>query len=178
MPVFETERLLLREFAPSDWDALNAIVTEPAVTRYTHFGGWDERKRRAWLALMIAEAPIPYRNHWAITLRGSGRLIGWLFIGCPADEVMQGTRGCGYALDPRYWGQGYMPEALRAAIAYEFAAQGAQRIVAECDTENAASARVMQKAGMTFVGRFYDADFEGTWAERDHYEISAPATGG
>lgn len=178
MPTLETERLLLRAFAPGDWDALNAIVTQPGVTRYTHFGGWDERKRRAWLALMIAEAPIPYRNHWAITLRASGRLIGWHFIGCPAEEVAEGTHGCGYALDPRCWGQGYMPEALRAAIAYAFTTQGARRIEAECDTENAASARVMQKAGMTFVGRFYDADFEGRWAERDHYAITAPDVGG
>ena len=46
MPTLATERLLLREFAPNDWDALNAIVTDPVVTRYTHFGGWDERQRR------------------------------------------------------------------------------------------------------------------------------------
>jgi RimJ/RimL family protein N-acetyltransferase len=177
MATLETERLILRDFAPSDWDALDAIVTDPAVTRYMHFAAWDEAKRRAWLARMVAEAvgPHPHTDNWAITLRGDGTLIGWLYIGSSGETAGAGTRGCGYALAQRAWGQGYMPEALRSAFAYEFAVLGTRRIVAECDTPNTASARVMHKSGMTFLGTFYDADFEGNWAERDHYAISASA---
>lgn len=175
MAILETERLVLRDFTPGDLDALDAIVTEPGITRYTHFGGWDEVKRRQWLARMVQEAaaPHPYTDNWAITLRSDGQLIGWLFIGSQPEEAQAGTRGCGYAIGQRHWGKGYMPEALRAAFIYEFTVLGTQRIVAECDTPNTASARVMQKSGMTYLGTFYDADFEGTWAERDHYQITA-----
>lgn len=181
MATLETDRLILRDFALSDWDALNAIVTDPAVTRFTHFGGWDETKRRQWLERMVQEAsgPHPYTDNWAITLRGDGQLIGWLFIGGSGDAVKAGTRGCGYALAPHvwghgvpHWGQGYMPEALRAAFAYELTVLGTHRIIADCDTPNTASARVMEKCGMTHVGTFADADFEGTWAERHHYQIT------
>ena len=42
-------------------------------------------------------------------------------------------------------------EAL-AAFTYEFTVLGTQRITAECETQNTASARVMQKCGMTCVG--------------------------
>jgi len=68
-----------------------------------------------------------------------------------------------------------MTEALRAAFRYEFTVLGTQQILAECDTPNIASARVMEKSGMAYLATFYDADFEGTWAERHHYKITAQA---
>ena len=69
-----------------------------------------------------------------------------------------------------------MTEALRAAFAYEFTVLGTQEIIAECATENIASARVMQKSGMAYEGTFYAADFEGNWKESHHYTIKSPAT--
>jgi RimJ/RimL family protein N-acetyltransferase len=179
MAIIETERLLLRDFAPGDWDALNAIVSDPAVTRYMHFARWDEQKRRQWHARMVEEAsrPHPGVDNWAITLRSDGQLIGWLFIGSSSDQGAAGRRGCGWALGHRFWGQGYMTEALRAAIAYEFATLGTRRITAECQPENLASARVMQKCGMTYDGTFYAEDFEGNGAVEQHYSITAPEVG-
>ena len=178
MPILETNRLILCDFALSDWEALNAIVSDPAVTRFMHLASWDEGKRRDWLSWMVQQAsnPHPYSDNWAITMRSGGQLIGWLYIGGSREDAEAGTRGCGYALDRRFWGQGYMTEALRAAFAYEFTVLGAQSITAECETPNVASARVMEKCGMTHEGTFYDADFEGNWRQRHHYRIIAPAT--
>jgi [ribosomal protein S5]-alanine N-acetyltransferase len=178
MPILETERLILRDFLLSDWDAINTIVSDPAVTRYMHFASWDEEKRRNWFTWMIQEATNPQRVrlNWAIVLRTSGVLIGWLFIGGDRDGTKEGTPGCGYALDRTFWGQGYMPEALQAAFAYEFTVLGTQEITAECATENVASARVMQKSGMAYEGTFYAADFEGNWKESQHYTIKSPGT--
>lgn len=177
MPTLETERLILRDFALSDWGALNAIVTDPAVTRFMHFASWDEEKRCQWLARMAQDASSPHSWHdnWAITLRSSGQVIGWLFIGASREVAEQGTRGCGYALDQRFWGQNYMTEALRAVFTYDFTVLRTQEIIAECDPPNIASERVMEKSGMAYQGTFYDADFEGTWAERHHYKITAQA---
>jgi RimJ/RimL family protein N-acetyltransferase len=36
MPALETERLILRDFVLSDWEALNALLSDPDVTRYMH----------------------------------------------------------------------------------------------------------------------------------------------
>ena len=85
-------------------------------------------------------------------------------------------RECGYALNQHFWGQDYMPEALRAAFTYEFTVLGTKSITAECETPNIASARVMEKCGMTNEGTCYDADFEGNWRERHHYRITDRAT--
>ena len=176
MAILETERLILRDFAPSDWDALDAIVSDPAVARYMHFAHWDEQKRGQWHAHMVEEAsrPHPGVDNWAITLRSDGQLIGWLFIGSSHDLGAGGQRGCGYALGQRFWGQGYMAEALRAAITYEFTTLGTRRIIADCQEENLASARVMQKCGMTYEGTYYAEDFEGVGAVERHYSITAP----
>jgi ribosomal-protein-alanine N-acetyltransferase len=177
MPTLETERLLLRDFVLSDWDALNAFLSDPAVTRFMHFASWDEGKRREWLTWLVQEASTPHRDadNWAMTLRSTGRLIGWLIIGKSRHAAEAGTRECGYALDQRFWGQGYMPEALRAVFTYEFTVLGTHRIIAECETPNLASARVMQKCGMAYEGMFYDADFEGNCANRYRYSITSQA---
>jgi ribosomal-protein-alanine N-acetyltransferase len=145
--MLETERLILRDFDVKDWDVLNAIVSDPEVTRFMHFASWDEVKRREWFARLVQDAGKQAREgyNWAITLRSNGMLIGWFFIGGPPRD-----RGCGYALDRRFWGQGYMPEAARAIFAYEFTVLGTLRIFAECETPNTASARVMQKSGMLY----------------------------
>ncbi len=177
MPTIDTERLVLRDFVSSDWDALNAILSDPAVTRYMHFSTWDEDMRRRWLAALVQRASFPQRDayDWAITLRSNGLLIGWLIIGRSRHATEAGMRecGCGYALHQHYWGQGLMPEALQAAFTYAFTVLGTQRISAECEKENTASARVMQKCGMEYVGTIYDDDGLGNWEHRYRYVITA-----
>ena len=106
MPTLETERLILRDFVASDWDALNAFLSDPSVTRYMHFSSWDEQKRGQWLASVIQRASNPQRDayDWAITLRSNGLLIGWLILGRSrhARDPGMGECGCGYALDQHY----------------------------------------------------------------------------
>jgi [ribosomal protein S5]-alanine N-acetyltransferase len=178
MPTIETERLILRDFVSSDWNALNAFLSDPAVTRYMHFFSWDEVRRRQWLASLVQRASDPHRDayDWAITLRSDGLLIGWLIIGRSRHATGEGMRecGCGYALNRHYWGQGYMPEALQAAFTYAFTVLGTERIHAECEIENTASARVMQKCGMQYEATIYDDDGLGNWEHRYRYVITAP----
>jgi len=80
--------------------------------------------------------------------------------------------GCGYALNRHYWEQGYMPEALQAAFTYAFTALGTRLIHAECERENTASARVMQKCGMEYQDTVYDDDGLGRWKYRDRFIIT------
>lgn len=175
MRTLETERLVLRDFALTDWDALNAILSDPLVTQYMHFASWGEDQRRIWLAQIVRETQAPVRVAYnrAITLRSDGLLIGWIIIGYTAHPSDEGTRECGYALNRRFWGQGYMPEAVQAVFNYEFTVLGMRRIIAECETANTASARVMQKNGMKYEGTFYDSDLEGNWKKRHRYGISS-----
>jgi RimJ/RimL family protein N-acetyltransferase len=177
MPTIETERLILRDFVSSDWDALNVFLSDPSVTRYMHFSSWDDEMRRQWLASLVQRAGNPHRDayDWAITLRSDGQLIGWLILGRSRHARDPGMRecGCGYALNQHYWGQGYMPEALQAAFTYAFTVLRTKLIHAECEIENTASARVMQKCGMQYEGTMYDDDGLGNWEHRYRYVITA-----
>src|SRR5437667_12364785 len=101
MLTLETERLILRDFVLSDWDALNVFFSDPAVIRFMHFASWDEEKRYQWLTRLVQEASNPHRDayNWAMALRSNGLLIGWLIIGWSRHAAEARTRECGYALD-------------------------------------------------------------------------------
>jgi ribosomal-protein-alanine N-acetyltransferase len=58
----------------------------------------------------------------------------------------------GYALVRRCWKQGLMSEAARAAIQWGLGRPEIFRVWATCDVENAASARVLERAGMQREG--------------------------
>jgi len=169
----ETERLLLRPFQLTDWDELNALLSDPEVIRYMHFNSWTEEKRYKWLVWCVEnnELANPDAYNWAITLRASTLLIGWLGIGAASHPTIAGERDFGYALHRDFWGLGYMPEALAAVLRFEFEQLKTPRIYGECELENSASARVMEKAGMRHKGVFLDADFEGNRRQRHRYAI-------
>jgi len=171
--MLECDRLVLRDFVSTDWDTINAILSDPEVTRYMHFANWTEEKRREWFEWCIdnSHQPDPDVYNWAISLKTSGTVIGWLGIGSASHPTIMHERDFGYALDRDCWGQGYMTEALRAVLAYEFEMLGTQRIFATCETSNRASARVMEKAGMRYEGTFDDTDSEGNQALRHRYAI-------
>jgi RimJ/RimL family protein N-acetyltransferase len=174
MPILQTPRLLLREFLSADWEAVNHFLSNLEVTRYTHFAKYDEAQRRAWFNWCLENDRLPERDayNWAIALPDTNQVIGWLGIGSPSRPSMARERDFGYILNRVYWNQGYMTEALRSILNYEFRELGTLRIFATCEIPNIASARVMEKVGMRHEGIFCDGDFEGNWTERHRYGIS------
>ncbi len=58
----------------------------------------------------------------------------------------------GYVIARPCWGQGYMTEALTTLVDWSLKQPEIWRASAFCDIDNGASARVMEKAGMTFEG--------------------------
>ena len=60
--------------------------------------------------------------------------------------------GYGYVLARSSWGHGLMTEALTEVTRWALAQPGVWRVGDVCDVENIASARVMEKAGMTCEG--------------------------
>ena len=58
----------------------------------------------------------------------------------------------GYCLDDAAWGHGYATEAGRALLQWAFDTLDLNRVQAETDTRNAASARVLEKLGFVREG--------------------------
>ena len=92
---------------------------------------------------------------WAVEVVGGAPFIG--FTGIARVPFRPEWIEVGWRLAREHWGQGYAPEAARAALAWGFANLPVDEIVAMTVPSNVKSQRVMAKLGMV---RDPDADFE------------------
>jgi ribosomal-protein-alanine N-acetyltransferase len=145
----ETARLRLEPARESDFDALHVHYGRPEVKRYL----WDDEAPSRELVAQVLGAGIALwrtrgLGYFAIRLRGAQRVIGStgfkLFEGGDDPELL-------YSLDPDLWGRGLAHEAVRACLRFAFEERGAIRVWAATDPPNAASLRVMERAGLRFV---------------------------
>jgi RimJ/RimL family protein N-acetyltransferase len=146
----DTERLVLRAPTVDDADAVfKTYAQDPLVLRYTTRGPHQRvDDTRAFLRECEEGWARGSVLSWLITLRDDGRPIGGTNI------RLDGHRGeIGYALARSAWGQGYATEAARAVVACGLAQPDVRRVWAVCDVENEASARVLEKTGMTREAR-------------------------
>ncbi|GCE09068.1 GNAT family N-acetyltransferase [Dictyobacter aurantiacus] len=147
-----TRRLTLREFEPTDWPEVYAYESDPAVARYLVYPASSPQECQVNLDFLVGHQHEPQRLvfHLAMVLAGEKQLIGTCGLQITSRAV--GEAELGYALHSAHWGQGYMSEAVRAIIAYGFNTLQLCRIIGTCVPDNAASIRVMQKAGMQQEG--------------------------
>lgn len=147
------ERLTLREFHDGDEHALHAFASDPDVTRFTTWGPNTPADTRAFLDEVRDQARSKERNRFALAAVDSttGHLLGSAELFVESREHRRGELG--WVFDPAYWGRGYATEATRILLRFGFDDLGLHRIAATCHPDNVASARVLEKAGMTFEGR-------------------------
>jgi len=150
-PELRTPRLLLRRFRMEDADAVFAYARDPEMTRFVFWQAHASiEDSREFLQRTLQGYADGFPPVWAIEHLADRTVIG----SCAYHEVsIMNLRGeIGYALARKYWGQGIMSEAVRAAVDYGFRVVGLNRIEARCDVDNTASWHVMEKVGMKFEG--------------------------
>ena len=148
-PKIATARLILRTPTISDADAVyTEYAQDPDVTRYL---SWKPHQRietvEAFLSESLSSQDKGNRWIWAITVRGSDRVVGMIDA-----RVADHQLNCGYVLAKRCWGNGFMPEGLLPIIDWGLSQSQIHRAWAFCDVENRASARVLEKVGMQKEG--------------------------
>jgi RimJ/RimL family protein N-acetyltransferase len=148
MNPLRTDRLLVREFAAADWPALHAFESLPEVARYQDFAPRTEEESRAYVLDSIEDPQEEHRLTYdmAVVLPAEDRLIGRCGLGISEPTI--GAAALWYTLHPAYWGHGYMTEATRAMVDFDFRELCLHRIWAECDPANIASWRILEKIGM------------------------------
>lgn len=148
-PTLETERLRLRPFTDSDADALWDLHSNAFVLRYWDSPPWQERSRvERFLATtrQLADDGTGAR----VAMEHEGTFLGW----CALVRWNPGFRSAalGYCLNEAAWGHGYATEGARALLEWAFATLDLNRVQAEADTRNVASARVLEKLGFQLEG--------------------------
>jgi len=148
-PVLETPRLLLRPVRPSDAEAFFAFLGDPEAMRFTrHHASLRECRRRLagfeWRRRSEGYAP------WAATGKADGQLLGWGGVYCDPFDPGWGPE-LGYSFHPAAWGQGYATELAHACLAWADQVLGLPEVRAFAHPGNAASRRVLEKAGFAAV---------------------------
>jgi RimJ/RimL family protein N-acetyltransferase len=165
-PTLRTPRLLLRPVSDSDADALFALHTNGKVLRYWDAPPWADRARAD--RFIAASRRIEQEGTGArlVIERADGAFLGW----CSIVEWNADYRSAsiGYCLDEFAWGQGFATEAVRAMLQWSFDTLDLNRVQAETDTRNIASARVLEKLGFTREGTLrenciVDGDVSDSW---------------
>jgi len=147
----ETERLRIREFQQSDYDAVYEYSSDPEVVLYMPFGPNTPEQAQGFLERVMPNQNEKERINYemAVILKETNRLIG----GCRINKVDDIKAHIGYIFNKKYWGKGYATEAAIALVTFGFNEMNVHRVYATCDPENIASKRVLEKAGMVLEGR-------------------------
>src|SRR5215813_5881693 len=144
-----TDRLVLRQFRPSDVEDVLAYRDDAEFSRYLpHIPQpFTRRDAEEFVMRNIAE---PWNEFptFAVALRDT--VIGTVnFSVSRADGIAM----LGFAVSRAHWGKGIGSEAVSAAVAWGFDAFGLAKIWTATDARNVRSQRLMEKLGMQLEGR-------------------------
>ena len=167
----ESPRLLLRPHEIGDLDDLVAFHSDPDVVRFIPWPVRTREQTAEALTMRLSRGEVTEEGTWlilAIALKDdsegpAGTVIGEVLLKCANIEHREGELG--YALHAGYHGRGLAFEAASAMLAFGAApvssgGAGLRRISATLDERNGASARLLEKLGMTLVGS-KEAEFKG-----------------
>ena len=139
-----TERLVLRWLTPDDAPDQFSLFSDPEVTRYWSTPAWtDMIQARDAIDTALTGYTSGESLGFSITLRDSDTFVGSVKL---YDFFAQNRRcDIGYALLPAHWGKGYLAEAMVALLDYAFAELDLNRIEADIDPRNTASAKLLER---------------------------------
>jgi ribosomal-protein-alanine N-acetyltransferase len=149
--VLDTPRLRLRPVVPPDAGALFAIFSDPAVMRYWSTPPWT-RPELAEVMIRADEqdAAAGRAVRLAVLRVQEGDLIGTVSL----FHLDEGSRRAeiGYALRRSAWGHGYAGEAVAGLVDRAFQGLELNRLEADIDPRNGASARLLDRLGFRREG--------------------------
>ena len=149
IPELETERLLLRRLNVTDIEDVFKYTSDENVSKYLL---WYPHPSMDFTRRYLKYVDKKYKKNefydWAVTV--DGHVVGT--CGFTSFDIENNAAEIGYVLRSDMWGRGLAAEAARAVITFGFELLELNRIEARLMVENAGSARVLEKCGMTFEG--------------------------
>ncbi len=154
-PTLETDRLILRNLCPADMHDVFAIRSHPETMRYIPrpiAQSLDDAKNL--IDIITGFTASNERINWALTEKGSDRLIG--IIGYVGFKPESFRAEVGYVLHHAYRQKGLAFEALQAVLDYGFNVLKLHSIEAIINPDNVASISLAEKAGFIREGHMKD----------------------
>ena len=169
----ESERLIVRTFKESDYYDLYEYLSNPETYKF-------EPGRP--LSLSECQKVTKERSvgnaFLAIELKTEKKVIGHLYFYCSEENEFM-TCELGFITNRKYQRMNYTSEAASALIEYTFKNSYIHRITAQCNPENTASWKLLEKVGMIREGHlikniFLKTDSNGfpVWQDTYLYAIN------
>jgi RimJ/RimL family protein N-acetyltransferase len=144
----ETERLLLRQWRPSDLPFFARMNADGEVMRFfpAKLSESESNAMANRCRDLIEERGWGF---WAAEEKSSNSFIGFIGLHAPtADLPFSPCVEVGWRLARRHWGQGFATEGASAALAFAFDVLALPEVVAFTTIDNERSQRVMERLGM------------------------------
>ncbi len=143
VPTFETERLVLRGWAESDFAPLSAFYADDPDAVFV--GG----PRRGgdvvmWFMARLGQWALRGYGSFVITLRDNDAWLGWCGVNHYVDMSAPSIQ---WALAAPYRGNGYMTEAGRVALDFTFKASGRDTLMTTIHQKNPTSQATARRLG-------------------------------
>jgi RimJ/RimL family protein N-acetyltransferase len=150
-PTLHTTGLRLRPVTDADADPLFELHSSARVLRYWDAPPWAERERAdRFIAASRQMAEDGTGARLVIDRASDGSFCGW----CSLTRWNPDHRSAAltYILQEAAWGNGYATAAGLALLRWAYDTSDLNRVQAEADTRNVASARVLEKLGFVREG--------------------------
>lgn len=152
--IIETERLLLREMAENDFDALYSVLADSDIMQH-YPEAFDEAKVRDWINRNIERYKIWGFGLWAVCLKDTGEMIG------DCGLIMQNIKGqikpeIGYHIRADKQRKGYAKEAAIAVRDWTFNNTPFNVVYSYMKHTNEPSAKTALSYGCKQVDEFAD----------------------
>jgi ribosomal-protein-alanine N-acetyltransferase len=169
--ILESERLEIRRLTMDDDEAIHSYGKDERVAHGASFPQHkDIEDARTFLRTVLEHYEKKEPSSYGVILRKENTLIGG--IGLPMHDRVNNKAEIGYAFAPWHWNKGYATEATRMLIDHLFTNTDVERVEARCKMLNTASARVMEKSGMTYEGTLRSHTlYNGVYYDMKFYSI-------
>ena len=154
MMKIETERLILRELAEGDFEALRRVLGDSDIMCHYPYT-FDDARVRGWIAGNMERYRVFGFGLWAVCRKDTGELIG------DCGLTMQIINGqirpeIGYHIRSDHQRRGYAREASGAVRDWTFRYTPFRAVCSYMKAENLPSIRTAMSYGAAFAGQYED----------------------
>jgi len=153
----KTKRCSLNLIHENDFHEVKQLYLNDRVRYY--LGGIinDEKSLRNRFSTMLDDSKNNDSKYWIVRLLEKNEFIGLISFDKHHDGI---NIEISYQFLPKFWGKGLAEETLRTMIEYAFGELGIKKLVAETQTANFKSCKLLEKLGMTIEERLIRFDAE------------------
>lgn len=147
-PRLETGRLLLRQIQETDVDEIfDCWMQDEEVSRYMCWkASCDIAETRNFVRFELGQIQNEKWYRWIIVLKETGEIVGTCLV-FYHEEEKESHWDISYNLGKKYWGNGYITEAMKEVMRFSETALGMEECVTAYAKVNTGSANVLHKLG-------------------------------